>query len=254
MKIFVVTKKNLILLVALLAIAAAAVWGVSRGIAVTTASEKKRLPIYSVETAQKEVCLTFDAAWGNEDTAQLISILDEYNAKATFFVVGEWVDKYPDSVLAFHNAGHAIENHSNTHADMTKLDYNGVVKEIQDCNQKIEDLIGKRPTLFRAPSGSYDNRTVETTQELGMYCIQWDVDSLDWKKLSTQEITSRVLNQVQDGSIILFHNGLENTPLALPTILDELVSRGYTFVTVDELIIKENFSVDNNGRQHSINT
>lgn len=251
-KVFVVTKRNLWMVCLLLALTVVGLFGIARGISVAVATEKKRLPIYSVKTDLKQVAITFDAAWGADDTHQIINVLEEYNAKATFFVLGDWVDRFPESILAFHNAGHTIANHSDSHADMTKLDRTGMLREIEACNNKIEGLTGKRPTLFRAPSGAYNNQTVEVVEELGMYCIQWDVDSLDYKGISAAEITDRVLSKVQNGSILLFHNDVENTPFALADILKQLVDRGYTFVTVNELIYSDNYTIDHAGRQKSL--
>lgn len=138
---------------------------------------KRDLPIYNVQSEDNFVSLSFDAAWGNEDTEQLISILETYDIKATFFVVGEWVDKYPESVLALHNAGHEIQNHSDTHPNMPRLEYNEMVAEINNCADKVEAITGVRPTLFRPPYGDYDDKLVATLREQGHYCIQWDVDT-----------------------------------------------------------------------------
>ncbi|MGN0173444.1 MAG: polysaccharide deacetylase family protein, partial [Acutalibacteraceae bacterium] len=116
-----------------------------------------------------------DAPWGNEDTENLIEIFKKYNVKVTFFVVGEWVDKYPESVKALSDAGHEIMNHSNTHPHMPQLSIEKMTEEINACNDKIEKITGKRPTLFRAPYGDYDNNLIDVLSSLNMYCIQWDV-------------------------------------------------------------------------------
>ena len=148
---------------------------------VDTAAVKREIPIYCVETDKKHISLSFDAAWGNEDTDQLIEILEKYNARATFFVVGDWVDRFPDSVLALHNAGHEIMNHSNSHKHMTELSSAEIMKDIEECNRKIEEITGEKPSLFRAPYGEYDDNVVKTVKDMGMYTIQWDVDTLDSK-------------------------------------------------------------------------
>ena len=136
-------------------------------------------------------------SWGNDDTEQLISILAEYDVPATFFVVGAWVDKYPESVKALSDAGHQIQNHSNTHPYMSKLSAEQITDELESCNKKIENITGVRPNLLRPPYGDYNNCLIETTQSLDMYTIQWSVDSLDWKDNATpdsiyQRVTSKV--------------------------------------------------------------
>ena len=187
--------------------------------------------------------------WGNEDTEQLIKILGEFDVKATFFVVGEWVDKYPESVKALSDAGHEIMNHSNTHPHMTKLSKEKMKEELTECNNKIEAVTGVKPTLFRAPYGDYNNEVVQTIRECGCYTIQWDVDSLDWKDLSAGEITKRVTERLAPGSIVLFHNAAKNTPEALPQILTKVREEGYTLVPISQLIYTENYKIDNSGRQ-----
>lgn len=210
---------------------------------------KKLLPIYAVGREDKTVSISFDAAWGNEDTQQLIDILEKYNVKATFFVVGQWVDKYPESVKALSDAGHEIMNHSNTHPHMSKLSQQQMIAEIEACNSKIEKITGKRPILFRAPYGEYCDGLITALQSINMYCIQWDVDSLDWKDLSGSEITSRVTSKSIPGSIVLFHNAAIHTPEALPSVLEFYKSNGYKVVPISENIYKDNFTLDHEGRQ-----
>ncbi len=222
--------------------------------AVSTAVTKRSLPVYSVERDGKQCALTFDAAWGNEDTEELIEILGRYGIKATFFVVGEWVDKYPESVKALHDAGHEIMNHSDTHPHMSKMNSAGIISELNACNNKIEAVTGVRPTLFRCPYGEYDDNVIGTVSGLGLTAIQWDVDSLDWKDYDAETISQRVLSRIQPGSIVLFHNAALHTPEALPGIIEELLSEGYTPVKVSELLLSGNTTIDNNGRQHAAPT
>ena len=207
------------------------------------------LPIYCVQRDQKLVSISFDAAWGNEDTQQLIDTLGQYNVSATFFVVGEWVDKYPESVKALHDAGHEVMNHSNTHAHYPQLSANEVVADLNACNDKIEGVTGVRPTLVRLPYGDYDDNSVNAVRSIGMEPIQWDVDSLDWKDLSAGEIIQRVTSKVQPGSIVLFHNAALHTPEALPTIIQTLLQEGYTFVPISQLILSGDYTIDHTGRQ-----
>lgn len=223
-------------------------------IGVTVNQSLRKLPIYSVDTKEKKIAITFDAAWSASDTYELIEILKTHNAKATIFAVGDWVDKNPDAVKKFHKNGHEMANHSNTHAAFSKISREQIKKEITDCNKKIENITGVSPKLVRAPSGDYDNKSIEVSESLNMKMIQWDCDSLDWKKLSVEEMYNRVINNVQNGSIILFHNGVENTPKALDKILTKLEKDGYEFVTVSDLIYWDNYEIDHSGRQQKLNT
>ena len=187
--------------------------------------------------------------WGNEDTQELIDILGRYGVRATFFVVGDWVDKYPESVKALHDAGHEVMNHSNTHAHMNQLSAQEIIADVEACNDKIEAVTGVRPTLIRPPYGEYNDEAISAIRSIGMEPIQWDVDSLDWKEISAQEIAQRVTSRVQSGSIVLFHNAALHTPEALPGILECLLQEGYTFVPISELILEEPYTIDHTGRQ-----
>ena len=234
---------------ACLCLAAAIFYVVNFPPVIGAAAAARQLPIYCVQREQKLVSISFDAAWGNEDTQQLIDILNKYQVKATFFVVGEWVDKYPESVKALHDAGHEIMNHSNTHAHYPQLSANEVVTDLNACNDKIEAVTGVRPTLVRLPYGDYDDNSINAVRSIGMEPIQWDVDSLDWKDLSASEITQRVTSKVQPGSIVLFHNAAKHTPEALPAILETLLREGYTFLPISQIILQGDYTIDHTGRQ-----
>ena len=138
----------------------------------------RQLPIYCVQRDQKVVSISFDAAWGNEDTQQLIDILARYKVPATFFVVGDWVEKYPESVKSLHEAGHEIMNHSDNHAHYPQLSAQEVTADLNACNDKIEAVTGVRPTLVRLPYGDYDDMSINAVRALGMEPIQWDVELL----------------------------------------------------------------------------
>ena len=217
--------------------------------AVGAAATTRQLPIYCVQRDQKLVSISFDAAWGNEDTQELIDILGRYGVKATFFVVGEWVDKYPESVKALHDAGHEVMNHSNTHAHYPQLSADEVAADLNACNDKVEKVTGVRPTLVRLPYGDYDDNSINAVRSIGMEPIQWDVDSLDWKNLTAPEITQRVTGKVQPGSIVLFHNAAKHTPEALPGIIEYILKEGYTFVPISEIILEGEYTIDHTGRQ-----
>ena len=193
---------------------------------------------------------TLTSPWGNEDTQILIDILAKYNIKATFFVVGAWVDKYPESVKALSDAGNEVMSHSNDHAHFNSLTSEEITANVTAGNDKIEKVTGKKPTLFRCPYGEYDNHVITTVKGMGITPIQWNVDSLDWKGVDAQQITNRVMKNVVPGSIILFHNAAEHTPEALPGIIEQLLAQGYKIVPVSQLILQGDYQIDNAGVQY----
>ena len=212
-------------------------------------AEARRVPVYSVERADRAIALTFNAAWGDETTDEILDMLKENGVRATFFFVGTFAEKYPESVKKIANAGHEIANHSMRHRDPTKQTYGEISADISACSDVLYALTGVYPTLYRAPSGAYDNKTVEAAEALGLTAVQWSADSIDWKDPSPGKITERILNKTKPGGILLFHLGKENTLRALPGLLRELRSQGYEFVTVGELLLPGETYVDANGIQ-----
>ena len=224
-------------------------WTVNNPAIVGVSASKRQLPVYCVQRDDKIVALSFDAAWGNEDTQQLIDTLNKYEINTTFFVVGDWVDRYPESVQALHENGNEIMNHSSDHAHFSQLSTEQIVSDLTACNEKIKAITGVEPSLFRCPYGEYDDHVINAVNSIGMTAVQWDVDSLDWKGLSAGEIQSRVLDKVQPGSIVLFHNAAENTPEALPGIIESLLADGYKIVPVSQILLDGEYIIDNSGRQ-----
>ena len=223
-------------------------WAVNSPAVVGASASDRQLPIYCVQREDKTVALSFDAAWGNEDTQALIDILNKYKIHATFFVVGQWVDKYPESVKALHDAGNEVMSHSDDHAHFAQLTADQITANINASNDKIEKVTGVRPTLFRCPYGEYNDTVISTVKGMKMDAIQWDVDSLDWKDLSAEKIKDRVLKNVKSGSIVLFHNAAKHTPEALPDILEYLLQNGYKVVPVSELLLQEEYEMDHTGK------
>lgn len=246
---FAVKHKKIISGISLAVVIVLVFWLVNNPAIVGASATKRQLPVYCVQRDDKVVAISFDAAWGNEDTQTLIDILGKYGIKATFFLVGDWVDRYPESVAALSAAGHDVMNHSSTHAHFSKLSEDEIVADIEKCNSKIEALTGMKPTLFRCPYGEYDDHVINAVNSMGMTAIQWDVDSLDWKGISAEEISNRVISKVQPGSIVLFHNAAENTPEALPGIIEKLLSEGYTIIPVSQILLTGDCIIDHTGRQ-----
>ena len=250
MRFMILTKRNLLIIFACLLLAAGTI-GIGLDTAtkaVATASTDRKIPIYCVDTDKKVCAISFDAAWGNEQTDTLLDTLDEYKVKTTFFLVGDWVKKYPDSVKKINKKGHDIGNHSSTHAYMTQLSTSDMTKEINDCNSEVKKLTGKTPSLFRPPYGDYNNDVVETVNSLDMYCVQWNIDSLDWKDPSVDRIVQNCVNKLEPGSIILLHNGATNTPAALPRIIEAIRIKGFKIVPISELLLKGDYTTDVQGK------
>ncbi len=284
MKIFVITKRTLIIAIAAV-LAAVAV--ISAAIAVPSCSEKeavnnteqtgavndsyaakstvsaveeyeatvlagfkKELPVYSVDRSDKRIALTIDAAWDADKTPFILETLAKYNVKATFFLCGVWVKAYPDQVKAIFDAGHTIGNHSLSHPHMTKISQDDVEKEISSLDDLIEKITGKRTVLFRAPFGEYNDDVIRTVRSTGHEPIQWDIDTIDWKpERSANTILDTVFKKLDDGSIILCHNNGYKIEEYLPTLIETAQANGFTFVTVDELLLDGETIIDANGVQ-----
>ncbi len=247
------TLKKHTLKVALLMLAVCAVlclsFGENSAASVFFGDNLRKVPIYAVQTEEKKVAISFDAAWGADKTQGIIDVLVEYDARATFFLVGFWVEDYPEQAKAIAEAGFEIGTHSDTHPDMVKLSAGQMELELQTSIDKIYSATGVKPTLFRAPFGSYNNTLLDTADKLGLRTIQWDVDSLDWKGLSAVEICNRIMSRVKSGSIILCHNNSNHILDALPIVLERLKNQGYSVVGVNELIYQEGYTIDRAGIQ-----
>ena len=212
----------------------------------------RSLPIYSVETEEKKVAISFDCAWGVEHTDALLDIMKKNDIRCTFFAVEFWVEKYPEYAKKIVEAGHELGTHSRTHSYMSKFSEGEIRDELTTSSQAIESITGQKVTLFRPPYGDYDDLLVDTAKDMGLYTIQWDVDSLDWKNLSGTEIAMRIINGAKNGSIILCHNNGLHTAESLAMIFSTLKNRGYQFVPIGELIYKDDYYLDVNGRQHPL--
>lgn len=247
----IITKKNLIYIISvILAIIVIAIAVLGTGIVNALSGQVTRqLPIYRVVTDKKQVAISFDCAWGVDYTDKLLETMATEDVKCTFFAVEFWTKKHPDYIKKIYNAGHEIGTHSATHPYMSKLDKNTIIKELTSSAKAIEQITGEKVEVFRPPYGDYNDNLINTAKELGLYVIQWDVDSLDWKDLSAKQITDRVLNRVKNGSIVLFHNQGLHTAEALPQIIKSLKSQGYEFKRIGDMIYRENYIMLSDGSQ-----
>ena len=220
----------------------------------TSSGSQRKLPIYCVDRDDNKIAISFDAAWGNEQTQTILDILAKHNVKATFFMTGGWVSSYPDDVKNIAAAGHDLGNHSENHKHMSELSRNECIDELQSVHDRVKELTGISMELFRPPYGDYNNTLVEAANDIGYHCVQWDVDSLDWKDYGAESIINTVCNHkhLGSGSIILCHNGAKYIPEALDAVLTGLEQQGYELVPISELIYKENYEMDHEGRQKPV--
>ena len=219
----------------------------------TIASEGKKLPIYRVLTEEKKVALTFDVNRAeNEYIYDILDVLNENNAKATFFIMGGWVnysDENREKLMKINEGGHSIGNHSYIHPSFTKISHERMADEIKKTEDIVYAATGNEIKLFRFPSGDYNEDALEYVRSLGYECIQWDVDSIDYKESGAEVEFNRVIKNIKPGSIVLFHNNAKYTPENLKKIITNLTDEGYEFVTVNQLIYDSNYYIDEKGEQ-----
>lgn len=213
----------------------------------------RELPIYCVETDENVVAISFDAAWGNEDTEEILAVLKKNNVKATFFMTGGWVENYPEDVKKILEAGHDLANHSENHKNMSQLSDSECQEELMKVHNKVKELTGYEMYLFRPPYGDYDNEVISNASSCGYYTVQWSIDSLDWKNYGVNDIIERVCEHdaLKPGAIILCHNGADYTAEALDDLIKGVKEKGYEFVPISELIYKNNYYMKADGTQVS---
>lgn len=229
------------------------VWVILTGVAgrvMHTAATTRQLPIYSVETTQKTVALGINCAWDDSDIDRILQTLEQKQVRATFFLVGNWCARYPEAAAKIVAQGHELGSHSNTHPDMTRLSRDEIAAQLDASRQTIEQATGQRVKLFRPPSGAYNDTVVSTARARGWEVIQWDCDTLDWKKPPVDELVRNGCKNLKNGSILLLHAGAVNTADALPELIDAISAQGYSFAPVGELVYAQPYTMDHTGRQH----
>lgn len=212
-------------------------------------SKIKKLPIYSVQTSERKVAISFDAAWGADKTAEIMTVCEQYGVNATFFLVGFWVEDYPEVAKSIAERGFEIGLHSSTHPDMANLSIKQMEMELTKNQQIIQSVCGVEAKLFRPPYGSYNDALIDTCRELDIKVIQWSVDSLDWKGLSAGEIAGRVCSKSKEGSIVLFHNNSDNIIAGLKLVLEYYKNNNYKVVPVGEIIYYDHYTINQQGEQ-----
>lgn len=195
-------------------------------------------PVYQAKTEEKVIALTFDLSWGTKVGPEVLDILKQNNVKATFFLSGPWSSKHTEMVKRIHQEGHEVESHGQAHVNLNELGREGAAKNISEAHAILEGLTGRAPTYIRPPNGAFNDTSVQAAKDLGYATVIWSVDSLDWMNPGTEAIISRTTRLMHPGAIVLFHasDTCKQTHLALPTILQQLKTDGYRFVTLDELM------------------
>lgn len=244
---------QLLLGLCLLVVSAAYTIGLNKD-ATAVVAQKRELPIYCVEREDPVLSISFDASWGADKTIAILDILDQYNVKTTFFLVGGWVDKYPEMLIEIVARGHEIGNHSDTHAHMNQLNEQSIRDELRIMSDKVEKLTGVRPTLFRPPYGEYNDRVITVARAEGYEAVQWSIDSLDWKDRGTQDIIKQCTYRVNNGDIVLFHNDSNDIVNALPTVIQHYQGLGYTIIPVSQILLEQPYTIDVQGKQHPVTT
>ena len=215
-----------------------------------TASTRKQLPIYSVNTNEPNVALTINCAWNADDIDLILQTLEKHQIKVTFFMVGDWIEKNEDAAKKIYNSGHELANHSYNHPHVNNLSYDQNVEQIKKCSELIQKITGNPSTLYRGPYGEYNDTVLQAAKDNNHITIQWSIDSLDYNSLTGEQMWERIEPKLENGSIILMHNGTKNTATSLDVLITKIKEKGYNIVKVSDLIYKENYTIDNAGVQH----
>lgn len=205
---------------------------------VTSAVQTYESPITHVQTTQNVLSLTFDLTNNNEQLSDILSLLDTYQVKATFFVTGTWASSYPEDIVRIHSAGHEIGNYTNSYVNMTQFSKEEITNEISSLHNTIKQLTGSNMTVFRSPYGEYNSFLISQLKNLNYSTIQWNIDSLDWKGYRADYIVNHILQDehFSNGSIILFHNDGKYTKTALELLIPMLQKKGFSFVPTSKLL------------------
>ncbi|MER2120902.1 MAG: polysaccharide deacetylase family protein [Solibacillus sp.] len=207
----------------------------TNGLVTPPVEKEKPVKVNPKPATDKKIALTFDDGPHPKVTRQILKTLEKYDAKATFFVVGQEVKEHPEILKAVYNAGHEIGNHTFNHEKLTTLSPEEIKQQIQSTDTLIKSTIGQRATVFRPPYGSYDETI---TDQLNVPNVLWTIDTLDWKHRDPEKTVLAVKERAKDGSIILMHDIHQATADALDEVLAPLQKQGYEFVTVSELLGK----------------
>ena len=190
---------------------------------------------YSGNKTHKNVSLMFNVYWGTEYIENILSILNKYDIKATFFIGGSWLEDNYYMMFQIYSLGHEIGNHGYLHKNHNKMDYNLNLCEIKATHNLIKEYFNIEMNLFAPPSGEYNNATIEVCNDINYHLIMWSKDTIDWRDQDTNLIYNRATSSVSNGDLVLMHP-TEATIKALPMIITYLIANGYNIVTVSQNI------------------
>lgn len=213
-------------------------------------------PIFGVQTEKPLVALSFDAGSTRGNASAIMDILEKHNLKSTFFITGDWLNAYPDEAASIVSRGHELGNHSVKHPSFKEISADRMQSEVGQTHQMVKDMFGIDMCLFRFPYGDYNNTAIDVLKNNGYYCIQWTVDSIDWKNEGREIIINRVLNHknLGNGSIVLMHLAADYTPSALEEIIAGIQAKGYSIVPVSGLIYEKDYHMNYAGIQIPTNS
>lgn len=247
-------RRYILLVIAAFGLFMGAVCYLPQVVSVSSNACGRELPVRSVETSERQAALTFECAWGKEHLGEILGILEKEGVKASFFVTGDWAERYPEEVLRIKNAGHDIGNHSRTHRSLAQMSDEAQAEEIVWTHRKIKELTGIDMELFRPPYGDFSDALIQNAKKQGYLTVTGNVDSLDWKEYGREELVKEILEhkELKNGSILLFQSEAEFTGAALSDMIRGLKEKGYRLVPVSQMICREKFAVDVDGRQKKV--
>ena len=215
---------------------------------VFSTKDREQMPVCSVDTDVKEIALTIDTAFGNDKTQALLDILDEYNVKATFFVVGMWAQENPELMQKIIESGHEVQNHSMDHARYPDLKVEEILSDAQEAQTLLNEETGKNANIIRLPFGAFDDKTIKILMDNDFIPVKWSVDGEDWKSDDVKEVYNNVIKDVKGGDIIMLQNNTVGAEGALRDIIAKLLDKGYEFKTISELLPEGEITIDDKGK------
>ena len=252
MRIFVVKKNTLIRagIFLLLIIGAIVYTQVALNESAPTTSMSEPMPICRVNTEEKAVALTIDTAFGDADyTQDILKVLENESAKATFFVMGLWAKDNAEALGAISKSGNEIASHSMSHARYPDMTADEVIKDAGEVKTMLFDKTGFDTQIIRMPYGAFNTESIMALEGEGYIPVKWSLDAKDWKGYDSAKIADGVLNTVKSGDIIMFQNNMPASPEALAAVILGLREQGFKIVTVSDLLLDGDAIVDTTGTQ-----
>lgn len=202
---------------------------------VSTATNAISTPIVKVETDEKVVALSINCVKNMDNIDNILDTLSKTNSKATFFVTGDIVEKYPKEIQKIINNGNEIGNLSNKYTSLKQMSKEDIKTQMQECNKKIENVTSNVPKLFRSPYGECNAIILQEAKENNMEVVGWNIDSLDYNGLTDEEINDRINENLSAGSIILMHN--EYLKDNLESVINNIEKSGYQVTNISKMLV-----------------